>query len=544
MKQLISKASKVFWEEHFTIKKFMSLFTIKGSEAVQKDFSIEKAKSEPPVPKKNNAQRIGLVAGPVLFLLCILFFQPEGLSNQAQAVLAITIWMAVWWMTEAVPIPVTALLPIILFPLTGGVDLNTTTSAYGSDIIFLFMGGFMIALAMERWNLHRRIALSIINLVGTSTEKIILGFMIATAFLSMWISSTATTMLMVPIGTAIIVNFGELLKQHRVSDISNLKDKFGKALMLAISYSALTGGLGTLIGTPPNTIMAGFARETYGLDISFASWMLFGVPIAIVFTGVAFFVLVKFLFPLRIKDLPGGSEIIREQYKALGSMSREEGMVAAVFTLTAIAWITRSFLLQPYVSQGIDDAIIAITAAVVLFILPSKQKPGESLLNWETTKKLPWGILILFGGGLALAAGFTNSGLTEWVGSQLTGLSNFPVIVILFAVIFLVIFLTEITSNTATATMLIPMMGALAVAVGVHPIALIAGTTIAASCAFMLPIATPPNAIVFSSGVLTIKDMAKSGIWLNIIFSIILTVVIYLYLPLVWNFNISELPLL
>jgi sodium-dependent dicarboxylate transporter 2/3/5 len=314
--------------------------------------------------------------------------------------------------------------------------------------------------------------------------------------------------------------------------------------MLAISYSALTGGLGTLIGTPPNTIMAGFARETYGLDISFASWMLFGVPIAIVFTGVAFFVLVKFLFPLRIKDLPGGSEIIREQYKALGSMSREEGMVAAVFTLTAIAWITRSFLLQPYVSQGIDDAIIAITAAVVLFILPSKQKPGESLLNWETTKKLPWGILILFGGGLALAAGFTNSGLTEWVGSQLTGLSNFPVIVILFAVIFLVIFLTEITSNTATATMLIPMMGALAVAVGVHPIALIAGTTIAASCAFMLPIATPPNAIVFSSGVLTIKDMAKSGIWLNIIFSIILTVVIYLYLPLVWNFNISELPLL
>jgi len=491
MRQLLTKVNRLAWHEHSLIKNLLSLFSFNAAEAViNKGENLKENYNQSPTPTYNKVQRVGLILGPILFLLTMLFFDPEGLSSDGKAILAVTIWMATWWMTESMPIPVTALLPIILFPLTGGLDITTTTSSYSSDVIFLFMGGFLIALAMERWNLHRRIALSIISIVGTGTERLILGFMVATAFLSMWISSTATTMMMVPIGTAIMVKISEILEKQYKENAKDTKEKFGKALMLGISYAALTGGLGTLIGTPPNTIMAGFVSEAYGIDISFASWMLFGVPIAVIFTAIAFLILVKVLFPLRIKDLPGGSEIIQAERKGLGSMSREEKMVATVFTLTAVAWITRSFLLQPFVSQNIDDAIIAMTAAFVLFLLPAKNKAGETLLNWETAIKLPWGVLILFGGGLAIAAGFTNSGLTEWIGNQLVGLSNLPLILIIFSVVFLVIFLTEITSNTATATMLIPIMGALALALEVHPFGLIAGTTVAATCAFMFPIAT------------------------------------------------------
>ena len=542
--QTITKTKVLLWREHLGVKQLLSLFSVRGSEVMTESSYNTEKKQQPrksPTPVYNTPQKIGLIIGPLLFLLTMLFFEPNGLSNQGQAVLGVTLWMAVWWMTEAMPIPVTALLPIILFPLTGALDLGATTSSYSSDIIFLFMGGFLIALAMERWNLHRRIALTIISVVGTSAERLILGFMVATAFLSMWISSTATTMMMVPIGTAIILKFDELMDNYHVNGKEATKKRFGKALMLAISYSALTGGLGTLIGTPPNVIFAGFANETYGIEISFANWMLFGVPVAIIFTAIAYFVLVKVLFPFKVSELPGGKEIISSQKQELGPMSIEEKMVATVFVLTATAWITRTFLLQPYVSQNISDAMIAMIAAFALFLLPSKQK-GETLLNWEVTKKLPWGILILFGGGLAIAAGFSSSGLTEWIGTQLTGLSHLPMIVILFSIIFLVIFLTEITSNTATATMLIPIMGALAVALEVNPLAFLVGTTIAASCAFMFPIATPPNAIVFSSGVLTIPDMAKAGIWLNIIFSVLLTAVIYWYLPLIWGFSITRLP--
>ncbi|WP_143833757.1 SLC13 family permease [Oceanobacillus senegalensis] len=544
MRQIITKTNNVLWREHKGIKQLLSLFSVHGSEALvesSKQQGKKQQSNKPPTPIYNTPQKIGLVTGPLLFLLIILLFEPNGLSSEGKAVLAVTLWMAVWWMTEAMPIPVTALLPILLFPLTGALDISTTTSSYSSDIIFLFMGGFLVALAMERWNLHRRIALTIISVVGTSAERLILGFMVATAFLSMWISSTATTMMMVPIGTAIILKFDELLDQHHVNGKEATKKRFGKALMLAISYSALTGGLGTLIGTPPNAILVGFVNETYGINISFASWMLFGVPVAILFTSISYFLLVKVLFRFKLSELPGGKEIISNQKKELGPMSIEEKMVATVFVVTALAWITRTFLLQPYVSPNISDAIIAMAAAFILFLLPSKQK-GETILNWETATKLPWGILILFGGGLAIAAGFTSSGLTEWIGNQLTGLSNLPFAAILFFVIFLVIFLTEITSNTATATMLIPIMGALAVALEVDPLAFLVGTTIAASCAFMFPIATPPNAIVFSSGVLTISDMAKAGFWLNITFSVLLTAIIYAYLPLVWNFNITGLP--
>lgn len=487
------------------------------------------------------AQLIGLVLGPALFILTFLFFQPDGLSDSAQAILASTIWIAVWWITEALPIPVTSLLPIILFPLTGGLKIGPTTSSYGDDTIFLFMGGFMIALAMEKWNLHKRIALTIISIIGTNTERIILGFMVATGFLSMWISNTATAMMMVPIGLAIIYQVSEALKDDDSIDTSKENFGFGKALMLSIAYSASLGGIGTLIGTPPNTVLAGAISNIYGIELSFAKWMLFGVPIAWVFIFITWIYLVKIAFPLKLKQLPGGKEVIHSQKKELGRASFEEKAVFVVFIVAAFSWITRSFLLVE-LNENINDAIIAITAAIILFAIPSKNRRGDHLLDWDTAVKLPWGILLLFGGGLAIASGFKNSGLSEWMGQQLSVLEGINIFIILLAVTALVIFLTEITSNTATAAMMYPIMASLAAALGVHPYAVMIAAGVAASCAFMLPVATPPNAVVFGSGYLRIPDMAKAGFALNIAGIILVSIAVYFLLPVVWGINLTEVP--
>src|SRR5699024_7896739 len=415
----------------------------------------------------NTAQWIGLIAGPLFFFLTLTYFSPESLSEEGLAVLASTIWIAIWWMTEAIPIPATSLLPIILFPLTNGLDMEMTTSAYGDDTIFLFMGGFMIALAMEKWDLHRRIALNIISVIGTNTERIILGFMVATGFLSMWISNTATAMMMVPIGLAIIYQVSDQLKDDNTIDTSKENFGFGKALMLAIAYSASVGGISTLIGTPPNTALAGVVSNMYGIEISFAGWMLFGVPVAWLFIFVIWFYLVKVAYPQKINQLPGGREIIQEQKNELGKASFEEKAVLTVFAFAALAWITRSFILTEFVNENINDAIIAMTAAIILFIIPAKNKAGDHLLDWNSAVKLPWGILLLFGGGLAIASGFTESGLSEWIGNQLTVLEGIHLFIVLLVVTGMVIFLTEITSNTATANMMYPIMASLAVALGV-----------------------------------------------------------------------------
>ncbi|WP_181348899.1 DASS family sodium-coupled anion symporter [Thalassobacillus sp. CUG 92003] len=486
-------------------------------------------------------QLIGLILGPLLFILALLFFQPENLSPEGQAVLASTLWIATWWISEAIPIPATSLLPIVLFPLTGALEIGPTSSAYGNDIIFLFMGGFIIALAMERWNLHKRIALTIITWIGTSTERIVLGFMVATGFLSMWISNTATSMMMVPIGLAIIYQVSEGLKNDEHIDTSPENFPFGKALMLGIAYSASIGGLGTLIGTPPNTLFAGAVDEIYNIDISFARWMLFGVPIAIVFIAIAWFYLVKIAFTMQVKELPGGKKVIEEEKQSLGKMAPEEKVVLTIFTLTSIAWITRSFFLAE-INEGIDDAVIAITAAITLFAIPSQRYKGDAIMNWDTAKGLPWGILLLFGGGLAIAAGFEESGLAKWAGEQLTVLENVNFFIILLAVIGLVIFLTEITSNTATASMIFPIMASLATAINVHPYSVMIGAGVAASCAFMLPVATPPNAVVFGSGYLRMPDMAKVGIWLNFTAIIVLALFIYFLMPLVWGIELTNFP--
>ncbi|UOQ95392.1 DASS family sodium-coupled anion symporter [Halobacillus shinanisalinarum] len=542
MKYALSHWWNDMWKLHQQAKDLLSFFVSgnTGSSFAEKNQKEDdNGGGEPPVHYKP-AQKIGLWLGPLLFALTMILFNPETLSSEGQAILASTIWIATWWISEAIPIPVTSLLPIVLFPITGGLDLDATTSSYGSDTIFLFMGGFIIALAMERWNLHKRIALAIISAIGTNTERIILGFMVATGFLSMWISNTATAMMMVPIGLAIIYQVADSLKNDPI-DTSKENFNFGKALMLGIAYSASIGGLGTLIGTPPNTIFAGTIDELYGIDISFARWMLFGVPIAIVLMAIAWVYLVKVAYPMKLREIPGGRKVISEERKALGNMSYEEKAVMTVFVITALAWISRSFILAPLV-PGIDDAVIAIAASIVLFIVPARHKEAKSLMNWDTAKELPWGILLLFGGGLAIAAGFRDSGLAQWIGEQLTVLEGVSFFIILLAVIALVIFLTEITSNTATATMMFPIMASLSVAINVHPYSLMIGAGVAASCAFMLPVATPPNAVVFGSGYLRIPDMAKAGVWLNIISIFILAIAVYFLIPLVWGITLTEFP--
>lgn len=542
---MISATWNWMWEKHYQAKDMMRFFAKPGTvpKPEDRDRAEDAGTYDERFKKKsyNTPQLIGLAAGPLLFVLTMLFFNPEGLPPEAKAILASTIWIATWWITEAIPIPATSLLPIILFPLSGGLDIGETTSAYGNDTIFLFMGGFMIALTMEKWNLHKRIALTIISAIGTNTERIILGFMVATGFLSMWISNTATAMMMVPIGLAIIYQVSEALKDDDSIDTSQENFGFGKALMLGIAYSASLGGIATLIGTPPNTLLAGAVNEIYGIEITFAQWMLFGVPLAWIFIFVAWFYLIKIAYPLKLKELPGGSGVIKEQKKELGKASYEEKVVFTVFLLAAFAWITRSFLLVDFL-PGLNDAMVGLIAAMILFAIPSKTRRGDNLLDWATAVKLPWGILLLFGGGLAIAAGFTQSGLSEWVGGQLIGLQGVNVLIIVLVVAAFVLFLTEITSNTATASMMFPIMASLAVALGIHPYALMVTAAVTASCAFMLPVATPPNAVVFGSGYLKIIDMARTGFILNVFGIIFVGLAVYYFLPIVWDIDLLTTP--
>ncbi|WP_339650749.1 DASS family sodium-coupled anion symporter [uncultured Maribacter sp.] len=478
---------------------------------------------------------LGLVLGPVSFFLILFFFHPEGLSEQANAVLASTIWIAIWWITEAIPIAVTALLPIVIFPLSGGLDLSATSESFGHKYVFLYMGGFIIAIAIEKWNLHRRIALNIISLIGSDVRKIILGFMVATAFLSMWISNTATAVMMLPIGLAIIKQL-----QDNPDTIEDENQTFGKALMLAIAYSASIGGLATLIGTPPNLVLAGVILDTYGYEITFMQWFIFGLPISIILIFICWKYLTKYAFTFKQKTFPGGKEEIKRLLSKLGKISYEEKVVAFVFTLTAFCWITRSFLLQK-ILPSLDDTIIAIFFAIVLFLIPSKKK-GEQLINWEEAVKMPWGIILLFGGGMALAKGFEESGLASWIGSQMTSLAGLPILVLVLVLIAAVNFLTEITSNLATTAMLLPVLAPMALTINVHPFVLMVGAAVAASCAFMLPVATPPNAVVFGSGYLRIPDMVSKGFVMNLISIFILVFFVYFVLPELWDITIDSFP--
>ena len=489
-------------------------------------------------------QKIGLVLGPVLFAAIMLLPTPEGLSSGGQAVGATTAWIAVWWISEAIPIPATSLLPIVLFPLTGALNVDATTAPYANDLIFLFMGGFFIAMAMQRWDLHRRIALRTIRVIGTGPERIILGFMIATAFLSMWVSNTATAMMMTPIGLAVILQTRNLVERTD-TDLPTAQGEFnfGTGLMLCIAYSATVGGVGTIIGTPPNLVLVGAINETFGRSISFAQWMLYGVPISALGVAITWTYVTKFLIPPQMDTLPGGLDVIDDELDGLGPMTREEKLVLAVFTATALAWISRSFVLQPVV-PGISDSIIAITGAVVLFLIPARETDGSFtfLLDWDTAVGIPWGIILLFGGGLSIAAGFQETGLAVWMGEQLSALGGVSMLVVMTVVVMLTIFMTEVTSNTATTAMLMPIMASLAVGLELHPYGIMIAAATAASFAFMLPVATPPNAVVFGSGYITMPQMAKTGVGLNIIGILLVIALALTWLPLIWGIDLGQLP--
>ncbi len=520
---------------------------------------------EPGLPKRTSTIRwtgftAGLVAAVLMFTVL-----PGSMAPEAKVTAATAALMGIWWMTEAIPIPATALVPLVVFPIFNGVDLSEVGGSYGSDTIFLFMGGFLIALSMQKWNLHRRIALFVLRVMGDRTNLMIAGFMISTGFLSMWVSNTATAVLMLPIGLSVLLLVNETME--RSGDVGSLADageetgdgstgsgstgaeatgteaaaadsdtagkasadtvkssvlqsKFGTALMLAIAYSASIGSLGTIIGTPPNTFLVGYLRDNHDISIGFGQWMLVGVPIAVVMMVVAWFLLTQVFFRPEVKRIPGGRKLIDDELAKLGPMSAPEGMVLAVFVLAALSWIFIPTIFDP---APISDAGIAMTVGLILFILPAGAKRGVRLLDWDTAVDMPWGVLLLFGGGLALSGQFTSSGLTESIGSAVEGFSGVPIILLVAVLAFAILFLTEITSNTATAATFVPVAGGVALGIGADPLLLTVPVALAATCAFMLPVATPPNAVAFGSGYVTIGQMVKGGFWLNMIALVVIT---------------------
>lgn len=482
-------------------------------------------------------KKIGLFLGPALFLLTRYGLDLEGLSDQGIAVLASTLWVATWWITEAVPIAAASLLPIILFPLSGALPIDDTTGSYGHRFIFLYLGGFILALAIEKWNLHRRIALNIIKLIGTDVSKIILGFMVATAFISMWISNTATAVMMLPIGIAIVREMKDL--KSTPEDENAI---FGKALMLSIAFSASIGGMATLIGSPPNLVFAGVVQEMYGVEISFLDWFMLGLPISVILLLVSWFYLTEIAFKFTQTEFVEGKAEINRQLKALGKMTYEEKLVLIVFVSTALAWVTRSFLFNK-ILPNLDDSIIALISGLCLFLFSTSSSDKEKkIMHWEDAVKLPWGILLLFGAGLAIAEGFQTSGLATWIAGSMINLNGFSALIILLVIIAAVNFLTEITSNLATISMLLPVLASAAIVLDIHPFLIMAGATLAASCAFMLPVATPPNAVVFGSNYLKISDMVRVGFFMNLISIAIIFVVVYFVLPTLWGFNPFKNP--
>jgi len=426
-------------------------------------------------------------------------------------------------------------MPIVLYPIFSVGDTGAVTAAYGSNVIYLFMGGFFLAAAMEKWNLHRRIALKAILLTGTTPNKMILGFSIATLFLSMWVSNTACAVMMIPIGIAVVSSLtGQATDPVKKKQEAN----FGRSMMLMIAYTSTIGGITTIIATPANAIAVGILEREYGLSITFFQWMLVGLPLAVVMTLLVYLLLTRVLFRTGDLVLSGGHEIIEEEQKKLGPMTRQEKLVLLVGGLMVFTWITRGFI--DALGSLLSDTQVAIAGALLLFIIPAKK--GESILSWETAVKIPWGIVLLFGGGMAIASAFERTGLSGWIGTNLAsieGLTLFTAVLISTAV---VCNLTEIASNTAIATLFIPIMGATAIALGVHPFATVIAICFASSMCFMMPVATPPNAIAFASGRFNITDMIKSGLILDFVTIALVVAAVLYWLPTAWGVDLSILP--
>ncbi|WEV76906.1 DASS family sodium-coupled anion symporter [Janibacter cremeus] len=503
--------------------------------------------------RATRVRRWGMLAG-VVGALAVYWLMPGDAPSAARVTAGTAVLMGIWWMTEAIPIPATALLPLVLFPVLGGADIADVGASYGSDIIFLFMGGFMLALAMQRWNLHRRIALVTVRAMGTNPAMVIAGFMIATGFLSMWVSNTATAVMMLPIGVSVLMLVVGLEESPELADAAEaeadgageakgedpaeqgvLKTNFGTALMLGIAYAASIGSLGTIIGTPPNTLLVGYLSKNHDIDIGFGQWMLVGVPLSVVFMVICWFLLTKVIFKPEIDQIPGGRELMSRELNKLGPTSTGEKGVLTVFVLAAASWVGVP-LIWPE-DTPISDAGIAMVVAVVLFLLPAGAARGVRLLDWQSAVQLPWGVLLLFGGGLALSGQFESSGLTKWIGEQAKTLEGIPVILLVVVFATAILFLTELTSNTATSATFLPVAGGVALGLGLDPMLLTIPVALAATCAFMLPVATPPNAIAFGSGYVTIPQMMKGGIWLNLIGIVLVTLTVMTLA--VWVFSIT-----
>lgn len=477
--------------------------------------------SESALDGRSTHQTVGLILGPLLALSILLSNPPGDLSVAAWRTAAMALLMAVWWATEAVPIAVTALLPLVAFPLLGIADMQTTSSPYANKVIYLFLGGFIVAFAMQRWNLHRRIALTILQHAGGNGRSLIGGFMIASALLSMWVMNTSTTMMMLPIAVSII---GVI---H--STVGGLDDRarhdFQYALLLGIAYASSIGGMATLVGTVPNALLAAFMLESYGTTIDFSSWMMVGIPMSALLLPLAWLSLTRWVFRVDFKTSGEGRATLRAMKDDMGTISIPEQRVGIVFVVLALAWIFRPLLIQLPGLSGLDDSGIAMAGAVALFLIPSGDRNDPFLIRWVHVEKLPWSILLLFGGGLSLAGAFSNTGLAAWLGTSLNAFGALPIALLVMLVAALIIFLTELTSNIATTATFLPVVGAIAIEAGIDPVVLAVPVTFAASCAFMLPVATPPNAIVFGSGLLTIPKMVRAGFALNLIGIALVTLV-------------------
>jgi len=526
-------------------------------------------------PEFSLRRKIGLLLGVPLFLVLLWPALTPGLSEAGRRLLATSGLMAFWWITEAIPIPATALLPMCLYPLLGILPMAEVTRNYGDENIFLFLGGFFIAMAMQKWNLHRRLALHIVRLIGTAPRRLVLGFMCATGFISMWISNTATTMMMYPIVLAVILQLAPEQDKGQIANGKKQKAKdnerpatsnFRTCMMLAIAYASSIGGMGTLIGTPPNLIFASNARKLFpeAPPVDFLHWLGFGLPLIVIFLPIAWLLLTRFIFPVPGDLFLHGRDLIDDEINKLGRMSAGERGVLAIFLAAIFAWIFRVDLKLDFVTipgwasrlgleDKVSDATVAMIAGTALFLIPVSlprlsfkglqwKGGGEFLLDWATAMKIPWGVLLLFGGGLAISAGFKATGLSTWMGERLALLGALPAPVLIAVICLLVTFLSELTSNTATATILMPIMAATALALQLHPYFLMIPAVLAASSGFMLPVSTPPNAIVFASGYVTVPQMARAGIWLNLIGVVLVAIILYLFIVPIFQIDLHVLP--
>lgn len=479
------------------------------------------------VSGRQTHQLLGLIAGPVAALIIYLLFQPAGMSPEGTKVAAIATWMAIWWATEATHVAVTAFLPLILFPILGVGKMSVTASSYSHPIIYLFLGGFIMAIAIEKSRLHLRVALGIFQMAGVKARSLIGGLMVAAALISMWVSNTSTALMMLPI----VMSLVHVVRETTMDDLPDKEiNNFEICMFLGLAYGCTLGGVATLVGTPPNVFMAGFMESTYGVEIDFATWMIIGVPIMIFMLPITWFALTRFLYPVKFTASERTQTHIANRKKELGKLTTYERRTGILFFLLVSAWILRKPLTNLTGAAELSDAVLAMMAAIAAFLIPSGQS-GRTLITWDDTKSLPWGVLILFGGGLALAGGMTSSGLTLWIGQQIASLGGVNIAIMIISSCVLVIFLTELTSNTATAATFLPVMAGIAIEAGENPLIFVVPVTLAASFAFMLPVATPPNAIVFSSGRVSIPQMMRAGFVLNLISVAVLTVVALTLVP-------------